>query len=261
MQNEYYQELFKKSLTSCDHIIKKMITKICLLLGLKISRIRKNVKWLQNMDIKTVIDVGANIGQAARMFHDILPNAFIYSFEPLQDCFLQLRSNMADVSNFKAFNIALSDKDGKQDIYRNEHSPSSSFLKMCELCKKEYPFTSREAIETVEVKTLDSIVNELELKDNILLKIDVQGFEDKVLRGGMNTLSRVMVIIIETSFYELYEGQPLFPDIYDFLKKNGFVYSGNWEEEKKSPIDGATLQADSIFIKTNINREGEKYGE
>ena len=260
MKNNDYQELFKKSLTSCDHLIKKIIIKICLLLGLEISQVRKNVGWLQNMDIKTVMDVGANIGQSARMFHNILPNAFIYSFEPLRDCFLQLRSNMADVSNFKAFNIALSNKDGKQDIWRNEFSPSSSFLKMRKLCKKNYPFTSHETIETVEVKTLDSIVNELELKDNILLRIDVQGFEDKVLRGGMNTLSRVKVIIIETSFYELYEGQPLFPDIYDFLRKNGFVYSGNWKEEMKSPIDGATLQADSIFIK-NSSRGGEEYGE
>lgn len=244
-------------------IIESVIVKIFHLLGLEISRIknRTQVRWLQNMDIKTVIDVGANVGQSVQMFHDILPNAFIYSFEPLQDCFLQLKSNMKNMPNFKAFNIALSDKDGKQDIYRNEYSPSSSFLKLGNLHKKNYPFASRETIETVEVKTLDSIVNELELKDNILLKIDVQGFEDKVLRGGMNTLSFVKVIIIETTFHELYEGQLLFSDIYDFLQKKGFVYSGNWGEEKKSPIDGATLQADSIFIKTNINREGEKYGE
>lgn len=244
--------------------IKKKIAQMFLLLGLNVSLVKKNeMLWLQNMDIKTVIDIGANTGQSAQLFHNILPDSFIYSFEPLHDCFLQLRSNMTDVSNFKAFNIALGDKDGKQDIYRNEFSSSSSFLKMCELCKKNYPFTSRETIETSEVKTLDSIINELELKDNILLKIDVQGFEDKVLMGGMNTLSRVKVIIIETSFYELYEDQPLFSDIYDFLQKRGFVYSGNWGEKIKSPLDGATLQADSIFIKTNINinKEGEKYGE
>ena len=253
MVNKYYQERFKKSLTSCEQRItplsKKIIIKIFSLLGLKISLIRRNVKWLQNMDIKTVIDVGANIGQAARMFHDILPNAFIYSFEPLHECFLQLNSNMVDVPNFKAFNIALGDKEGEKNIYRNEDLPSSSLLKMNKLCKKIYPFASRETIETIEVKTLDSVVNELALEDNILLKIDVQGFEERVLRGGMNTLSRVKVIIIETMFQELYEGQPLFSDTYDFLQKMGFIYSGNFGNESKSPIDGATLQADSIFIK------------
>ena len=63
-------------------------------------------------------------------------------------------------------------------------------------------------------------------------------------------------------FYELYEDQTLFSDIYDFLQKRGVVYSGNWGEEMKSPLDGATLQADSIFIKTNINitKDGEKKG-
>jgi len=88
----------------------------------------------------------------------------------------------------------------------------------------------------------------LDFEDNILLKVDVQGYEHKVIDGSRNILNMVKVIIIETSFHELYEGQPLFAEIYELLNRLGFVYSGSWGE-LKSPLDGAPLQQDSIFIR------------
>jgi hypothetical protein len=45
-------------------------------------------KWIQNMNIKTVVDVGAHHGESAMQFHELFPNARIYSFEPLPDCFI-----------------------------------------------------------------------------------------------------------------------------------------------------------------------------
>jgi len=56
------------------------------------------------------------------------------------------------------------------------------------------------------------------------------------------------VCSIETSFQELYEGQPLFSDIYELLTRRGFNYSGSWAE-LTNPLDGAHLQQDSIFIR------------
>ena len=206
------------------------------------------LKWIQNMNIKTVIDVGAHIGESALQFHELFPNAKIYSFEPLHDCFMRLNDNMKNVPNFRSFNLALGDKEGRLQIHRSEFSPSSSPLKMAKLHKEAFPFSSGEISETVDVNTLDNIAQELDLEDNILLKIDVQGYEKSVIVGSQSILGRVKVIIIETSFHELYEGQPLFSDIYELLCEQGFVYSGSWEE-LKSPLDGAPLQQDSIFIR------------
>jgi len=206
------------------------------------------LKWIQNMNIKTVIDVGAHIGESALQFHELFPNAKIYSFEPLHDCFMRLNDNMKNVPNFRSFNLALGDKEGRLQIHRSEFSPSSSPLKMAKLHKEAFPFSSGEILETVDVNTLDNIAQELDLEDNILLKIDVQGYEKSVIVGSQSILGRVKVIIIETSFHELYEGQPLFSDIYELLCEQGFVYSGSWEE-LKSPLDGAPLQQDSIFIR------------
>jgi hypothetical protein len=119
---------------------------------------------------------------------------------------------------------------------------------MARLHKEAFPFSSGEILETVDVNTLDNIAQELDLEADVLLKIDVQGYEDRVIMGSQKTLTKVKVIIIETSFHELYEGQPLFADIYELLHKQGFIYSGSWGE-LKSPLDGTPLQQDSIFIR------------
>lgn len=205
-------------------------------------------KWLQNMNINTVIDVGSHKGEFALQLYQLLPNAQFYCFEPLPDIFMELQANLKDLPNFTVFNLAVGDREGKLEIHQSNFSPSSSLLKMAELHKKSFPYSVGEKLQKVEVKSLDEITKELDMKDNILLKIDVQGYEDKVIRGGSNILARSKIVLIETSFGELYEGQALFGDIYKLLDERGFVYSGNWEE-MKSPIDGIPLQQDSIFIK------------
>jgi len=205
-------------------------------------------KWIQDMNIRTVIDVGAHKGESALQFHKMFPDARIFSFEPIHDCFIELNSTMKNVPNFRSFNLALAENRGELTIHRSEFSPSSSLLKMAKLHKEAFPFSVDEIIETVDIDTLDNIASGLELVDNILLKVDVQGYEDKVILGSTNVLRRIKVIIIETSFCELYEGQPLFSDIYELLNRHSFMYSGSWGD-LGSPLDGTPLQQDSIFIR------------
>ena len=59
-------------------------------------------------------------------------------------------------------------------------------------------------------------------------------------------VARAKIIIIEVSFQPLYEGGPLFGDIYPLLKEHGFTYNGNFEQ-LLSPKDGRILPADAIF--------------
>lgn len=69
--------------------------------------------WLKSMDIKTIIDIGANTGQFATYIREVFPNAMLYSFEPLLDCYRNLISNFKDSNTFKAFNVALGAETGK----------------------------------------------------------------------------------------------------------------------------------------------------
>src|SRR5262249_23324875 len=146
----------------------------------------------------------------------------IYSFEPLSDCFRSLQHSMRKVKNFRAFNTALDDRDGEAVFYRSEWSPSSSLLPMGPLHKQHFPYTAKESTEIVRVRRLDDFLNELCITDPILLKLDVQGYEGKVIAGAKSLLKRTRVVIVETSMSALYDGQSLFRDIFINLDDQGF---------------------------------------
>jgi len=205
-----------------------------------------NKPWLINSGIKTVFDIGANTGQFARAIHEILPEAFIYSFEPLPDCFRELQNNMRKVKNFQAFNIALADSSGQEVFYRSAWSPSSSLRPMGSVHKENFPYTAGESREIVQIRRLDDYLEELNIQDHILVKMDVQGCEDKVIDGARCLLKRARFLIIETSMVPLYDGQPLFRDIFASIDNLGFRYEGSLSQ-LTSPLDGAVLQADVIF--------------
>jgi FkbM family methyltransferase len=202
------------------------------------------------MDIKTVLDVGAWKGDSVKSFHALFPEARIYSFEPLSDCFAELKKLEGAIPQLKAINFALGNSSERMKINRSGFTPSSSLLKMNALHKEAFPFTAEETIEEIEVRTLDSFSNEINLVSNVLLKIDVQGFEENVLKGAVETLKKVKIIIVELTFVKLYEGQPMFDKIYKHLTDQGFAYSGSWHQ-LLNPNDGTICQQNGIFINTN----------
>jgi len=202
--------------------------------------------WLQRRGIGTVLDIGANTGQFLEFILGILPEAHVYSFEPLPDCFEQLAQRAAGRPNVTTFNVALGDRDGTATIHRSEYSPSSSLLPMGELHKAAFPHTRRTSVEEVVVKRLDGL--DLPIEGRLLVKMDVQGYEDHVIAGGRATLERTDVVVTELSFYPLYEGQALFDDVYRLLRDLGFSYRGSLGA-KKDPRDGAVLDEDGVFTR------------
>ena len=182
----------------------KSLFRLC---GLDVRRVPRfePYEWLKGMNIQTVLDIGANTGQFASKFHRLLPDASLYSFEPLEDCYNELLKKMGHVPNFRAFNFALGDKTGQAQIYRNDYTPSSSFLPMEELHKQAFPYTKHATVQKINVKRLDDMLGKLDIVENVLVKIDVQGTEDKIIIGGEQLLSRTSIMIVETSFKPLYQ--------------------------------------------------------
>lgn len=236
--------------------MKKITKKILSRLGLKVTRINRSrvsdenkFKWLQDLNIQTVIDIGASKGNTIKEFHKFFPQAAIYAFEPLADCLEMAKKKMAGVSSFHPYAVALSDHEGEETFWRSEYSGASSLWPMATLHKTLFPHTARQFPEKVRVAMLDNILGQENLEDQILVKIDVQGEEGRVISGGQKIISRAKVIICETSYQPLYENQPLFGDIFKQLSVLGFGYAGIWGEDFHSPQDGRPLQQDSIFIK------------
>jgi FkbM family methyltransferase len=204
---------------------------------------------LKKYDIDTVIDIGANNGQFALDIHERLPHAKIYSFEPLNDAFLELTQKLGSIANFHAFNIGLGNANKTSTINRSSFSPSSSLLPMTDLHKQLYPKSADSIAETITIKRLDDMASEMQPGSNVLVKLDVQGYEDEVLRGGAKTIARSRVLVTETSFATLYEGQPLFDDIYKIVYELGFRYAGSRERHYNTQT-GELLYEDAIFVNT-----------
>ena len=231
-------------------VYKNFIRKAFNLIGLDIRKAKRDQKtvWLESFDIRTVIDVGANIGQFAIDVHRLFPDAAIYSFEPLPEPYNELLVNTKSFPKFNPYNFALGDYEGTTEMYSNEFSQSSSMLEMADSHKQAFPHTKNTTSITVNIQTLDLIASKLELDTDILLKIDVQGSEKQVLDGAKETLKKVKIIIIETSYISLYKDQPLFGDVHNYLADLGFRFHGNLGQ-LIHPVEGSVLQGDSIFIK------------
>lgn len=204
--------------------------------------------WLQEKNFKSIIDVGANVGQFGKKIRQFYPEAHLYSFEPIPLVFKELTDNFKGDANFTPFNVGLGDKEGKLEFFMNEFSDSSSMLKMGDLHKKNFPFTKNEKIILVDIKTLDNCIDVNKIEKPYLLKLDVQGFEEQVMNGGVEILKNAEMIITEASFKELYEGQSLFDTLYEKMKGYGFQYVGNLDQ-MNSAFNGEPLQGDAIFEK------------
>ena len=227
--------------------LRKLLHKV----GFDFHRYRPEVdrlEWLTRLNINTVFDIGANVGQFAKEIRALLPRSKIYSFEPVKECFEKLSSNFKNDNNFQALNIALGETTGKSTINKSSYTPSSSLLSMAESHKKLFPHSRNSEKEEIEIKRLDDIYREVKPEKELLVKVDTQGYEDKVISGGIQTFSDAKVLIIETSFVKLYENQPLFDQIHDKMRSLNFSYRGSLHQ-KIDQKTGEVIFEDSIFLR------------
>jgi FkbM family methyltransferase len=213
----------------------------------KLKQEAKRFAWLSDYRFCSILDIGSNEGQFAEKILSIFPNAEIHCFEPLPEIYDALKLNLHSQNKAYFYNYALGTSTGEVSMQRNEYSPSSSLLEMLDLHKINFDFAVKSKSTKIQIRTLDSFFKN-PIKGPVLLKIDVQGYEMPVLRGGNSVLEQSSVVIIETSFYQLYKDQPLFEDIYSYLTNRGFRYVGN-VEQLESPKNRQILQADAVFIK------------
>jgi FkbM family methyltransferase len=246
-------------------LFKNIVSLIINRLGYQLTRIKKNKNvainyaqgarcflWLEPYDFKDIIDIGANEGLFAQKILTLFPNAKVHCFEPINSVFEQLKANLSSKVNVRCYNYGLGESEKSVEIFKNEYSPSSSLLPMLDLHKENFEFAVDVVPDKIEVRTLDSFFL-TPFSKPLLVKIDVQGYEMFVLKGGNNVILQTDVIIIETTFRPLYEDQPLFHDIYQYLIDRGFVYAGN-VEQLTSPKDNSILQADAVFVKSSFSK-------
>lgn len=200
----------------------------------------------QGIKPRTVIDIGANVGQYAVAALKLFPIELIHCFEPQPDCIEQLRRNLVAFPSAIVHQIALGDELGTLNFHVNSHSHSSSLLRLLPLHQASFPNATNRSVIMVQVSTLDAVLGEAQMPDPVLMKIDVQGYEARVLKGAPNTLRRVQYVIAETSFKPLYEGELLFTDLLKLMQGFGFRFLRpvGWLQNDRTR---EYLQMDALF--------------
>ena len=158
-------------------------------------------------------DIGANKGEWARELFRFYPKARVLCFEPDSTSTEVFKSLLFEFPNLTLHNIALSDYVGTAPLHTisdlwggasliRGFAPNSLLTKM------------------VQVNTIDSFVLKSGIQPNII-KIDVEGAEMSVLKGGIDTLRKVQLVEFEFSNLQMHS-KLYFKDFYDFFRELGF---------------------------------------
>lgn len=200
--------------------------------------------------VNLVLDVGANVGQFAGSLRRAGYTGRIMSFEPLAQAHGSLRASARRDSQWTvAPRMAIGDHAGQIEIHVSGNSVSSSVLDMLESHATSAPASKYVASERVTISTLDAVVaGELGPGVAPFLKIDTQGYEDKVLDGATQVLQKVRGLQLELSFLPLYEGQQLFDSLIERLRSLGFSPWGIWPGFC-DPNSGRMLQVDVVLFR------------
>jgi FkbM family methyltransferase len=209
----------------------------------------RRARLLSWQRIDTVIDVGANAGQYARALRAAGYAGRIVSVEPLTQAFAELARAATDDPLWEVHRVALGVRSGRAELNVSSDLEASSLLPMEERHVRHCPASAYVGTETVEVDRLDSLASGvLTERERVYLKLDVQGYELEVLRGGEGTLVQVAGVAAELSLVPLYGHGPLYREVIDHLDRRGFGLI-SLEGITEEPETGHMLQLDGVFVR------------
>lgn len=210
---------------------------------------RNRLLAMNNFNINKILDVGANTGQFVNEIRSRGFNGEIVSFEPLSSAFKILEAKSRPDKRWSVHNMAIGDTDGEIEINISENSQSSSILEMLPAHVASAPESKYIGSERATIHKLDTIFSTYYNDgDNIMLKVDTQGYEKNVIDGAMNSLSKIKSVKLEMSLIPLYKEEVLFVDMLAYMDRIGFrLYS--LENTYADPKTGQILQVDGTFYR------------
>ena len=185
-----------------------------------------------------IVDIGANCGDWSRMARSSFPSSRIFLIEPLEQHAAILTSLSKDI-DAKFASALLASQDGIEVPFCEMNNGSSVYPEKSHITDRKD--------KTHVTSTLDLLLEKNKISgSNILLKIDVQGFELEVLKGSVKTLSSVSAILVKLSFIPTNQGAPNCAEVIKYLNTYGFVLADIPELIRRK--DNFLWQADFLFL-------------
>lgn len=171
----------------------------------------------------TIIDIGTNFGYPALEFsRRVGPNGKVFCFEPLPENFRKLKYHVQEnnLKNINLFPIALGNS--HSEIEMELGSPNNAGQAKIISSKKSQENKKLKNIKVQQIP-LDSFIDEKNISKVDLLKIDVEGYEYKVLQGAKKLLQRDHpYLFIEVSDLLLKEQNSSAQELMTFLTNHSY---------------------------------------
>ena len=200
-----------------------------------------------------IFDVGAHHGQTSIMYSKLFKNCLIYSFEPYAESFKHLSTNLKRYDNIKPINIALGNKIGKSKFYINPSSGTNSLLPTDAKAPQTWSDGLLESTgqTEVDVVTIDSFIEQYEIRRIDILKLDTQGTEYQIIEGADKAFleGRIKVIYTEIITRPTYIGQKELHEVLRIIQDKGFRLHNFYNY---SLTNGKLRQVDAIFTHDDL---------
>lgn len=185
-----------------------------------------------------IFEFGSRYGEDSVAFAKVLAEnnikAHIWSFECNENTIAECRRNVARYKNITLTEAAVSQSNDFISFYKinaqkteTTHYDGNQGASSTLRASGKYPIENYVQDEVrVRSVRLDSFMASNNISHIDILWMDIQGGELEALRGLGERIFDVRLIYSEVEFMEIYENQPLFDDIKDYLEKRNFIFIG-----------------------------------
>jgi len=201
---------------------------------------------LQQTRIKTVFDVGANVGQSARRYAQEFPGAVIHSFEPVSSTFAALSRNVP--ARVQCHQIALG---AAQDTGRMVKKGKTETFYLL----GDEPAPAAAELEQVSIDTLDGFCDRHHISRVDFLKVDTEGSDMAVLEGAAGLLrdQRIGIIQVEAGMNSRNTHHVSLGTFLSYLEPRGYHLFGLYEQWPEWPAGEPHLRrTNPVFISDEI---------
>ena len=202
-------------------------------------------KYFNRSEVNQILEIGSRDGAEAVALSRYYSNAKIVSFECNPDTYPLLQHSIANHPNISSYQIAISDTEGMIDFYQSVHGNPGSSSIFKKSGQYDYIENMRQHKIQVPSTTLKTFLDNNHINQVDIIWADLQGAELKAFSGMGDYLNSVKVILTEVEYKAIYENQPLYGDLKEFLESKGFV-----EQHKTSTCDN--FWGDAIFVNEKL---------